>query len=154
VSSGLYEFLNFVHILAAAIWVGGGITLQVLAGRARRSRDAARVQGVMSDASVVARYVFAPAALVLFVVGFGLIAEGEWDFEPWIHFGFGAWALAFLSSVAFLGPEARRISALAYSGGEDAPELDGRLRRYFAVAGLESALLVLTIADMVVKPGL
>jgi uncharacterized membrane protein len=154
VSSGLYEFLNFVHILAAAIWVGGGITLQILAGRARRSADPGRVSGVMSDASVVARFVFAPAALVLFVVGFGLIAEGEWDFDPWIHFGFGVWALAFLSSVAFLGPEAGRIAALVESGGMAAPKVGERLRRYFVLAGIESTLLILAIADMVVKPGL
>jgi uncharacterized membrane protein len=154
VDSTGYEILNFVHILAAAVWVGGGITLQVLAGRARRSADPVHLQGVMSGTSAVARFVFAPAALVLFVAGFGLIAEGDWEWDPWIHFGLGVWALTFLSSIAFLGPESGRIAALVESGGVAAPEVRERLGRYFMVAGIESTLLILVIADMVVKPGL
>ena len=149
-----YELLNFVHILAAAVWVGGGVMLQVLLGRARRSTDPARLREAMSDAAWVGNRVFAPAALVLFIAGFGLVGQGEWEWEPWIFFGIAVWALSFVIAIAYYGRAAGEIIELLGEHGPDHPEVRDRVRRYFMVAGIETTLLVLVIADMVVKPGL
>ena len=35
----LYELLVIVHILAVALWIGGGVTVALLAARAWGSRD-------------------------------------------------------------------------------------------------------------------
>ena len=149
-----YELLNFVHILAAAVWVGGGVMLQVLLGRARRAADPARLRDAVSDAAWVGNRVFTPAALVLFVAGFGLVGQGEWDWEPWIFFGIAVWGLSFVIAVAYYGRAAGEIVELLGDHAPDHPEVRARVRRYFMVAGIESALLVLVMADMVVKPGL
>jgi uncharacterized membrane protein len=36
----LYEWLLFLHIVAAIVWIGGGVILQILGARLARSRDA------------------------------------------------------------------------------------------------------------------
>jgi uncharacterized membrane protein len=148
------ELLNAVHILAAAVWLGGGVMLQVLLGRARRSTDPARLSATLSDAAWVGNSVFAPAALVLFIAGFGLVGQGEWDWKPWIFFGIAAWAVLFLVGITYHGRAETRIVELLERHAPDAPPVRDRLRRYFMVAGIETLLLVLVVADMVVKPGL
>jgi uncharacterized membrane protein len=154
VDSTGYELLNFLHILAAAVWVGGGIMLQVLLGRARRSTDPDRLRDVMTDAAWVGNWVFAPAALVLVIAGFGLVGVGEWDWDPWILFGIAVWALSFVIAAVYYSGARTEISDLLADHSVDAPPVRDRVRRYFMVAGIETTLLVLVIADMVVKPGL
>jgi uncharacterized membrane protein len=154
VDSTGYELLNFVHILAAAVWLGGAVMLQALLGRARRATDPVRLRDAMTDAAWVSTRLFVPASLVLVVVGFGLIAEGEWGFDPWIHAGITGWALLFLIGVAFHGRAEGRIVELLAEHPPDAAPVRDRVRRYFMVAGIETLLLVLILADMVVKPGL
>jgi uncharacterized membrane protein len=154
VDSTGYELLNFVHILAAAVWVGGGIMLQILLGRARRSTDPARLRDAMTDAAWVGNRVFAPASLVLMIAGFGLIGQGKWDWDAWILFGIAVWAFSFLIGVGFYGRAATQISELLADHPVDAPPVRDGVRRYFMVSGIETTLLILVIADMVVKPGL
>ncbi len=36
----MYEAIQFVHILAAMVWVGGGFLLTIVTARAQRERDA------------------------------------------------------------------------------------------------------------------
>ena len=149
-----YDILNFVHILAAAVWVGGAVVLQVLLGRARRATEPNRLRETMADTGWVGSHIFGPAALVLVIAGFGLVGVGEWDWDPWILFGIGVWTLSFLISVGYYGRARSEIEELLAEHPPDAPPVRRRLSRYFMVAGIESALLILVIADMVVKPSL
>jgi hypothetical protein len=149
-----YDLLNFVHIVAAAVWLGGGVILQLIIGRARRATDPARLRDAMTDAAWVGNRVFAPAALVLVLAGFGLIAQGEWDWDPWIHLGITGWALLFLIGIAFHGRAEARIVELLAEQPPDAPPVRERVARYFMVTGIETLILVLVLLDMVLKPGL
>jgi uncharacterized membrane protein len=154
VDSTGYELLNFVHILAAGVWVGGGIMLQALIGRARRATEPARLRDTMTDAAWVGNRLFGPASLVLVIAGFGLVGQGEWDWDPWILFGIAAWALLFVVGIGYHGRAEARIVELLADHPTDAPAVRDRLRSYFMVSGIETLLLILVIADMVVKPGL
>ena len=76
----LDEVDGVVHVLAAVVWVGGGVTTQVLAFRIIRADDPARLAGFGKDIEKVGMFVFTPAALVVLLsalslrrVGFGLL---------------------------------------------------------------------------------
>ena len=149
-----YDLLNFLHILAAGVWLGGGVMMQVLLGRARRATDPTRLRDAMTDAAWVGNRVFAPAALVLVLAGFGLIGQGEWDWDAWILLGIAGWGLLFLIGIGFHTRAEGQIVELLAEHPLDAPPVRDRVRRYFIVTGIETLVLVLVILDMVVKPGL
>jgi hypothetical protein len=53
----------------------------------------------------------------------------------------------------FIGPESGRIARAIDAGGVDSPEAQMRINRIFLVSRIELTLLLLIVADMVVKPG-
>jgi hypothetical protein len=57
----LYEFLRFVHILAAAIWFGSGFLLHIQAYRA--SGDDAGLKRVLDDSVALSTGLFIPSSL-------------------------------------------------------------------------------------------
>jgi hypothetical protein len=75
----LYEPLVIVHIVAAAVWIGGGVTFSLLAARAWASRDDERALELSRMGDFVGTRMFAPATLVLLGAGVWAVAEGDWD---------------------------------------------------------------------------
>lgn len=151
----LYEFLVFVHVLMAVVWVGGGILIQVLAVRATASKDPARTAAIAGDAEWVGTRVFMPASIVLLIFGIWAAAEGDWKFgDAWISIGFAAFLFSFLVGMIFLGPESGRVKSAVREHGFDHPEVSRRLSKIAAFSRLELVILVVAIWAMVAKPGL
>jgi uncharacterized membrane protein len=149
-----YELLLFVHVLAAVVWVGGAMSLQVLAVRAERSPDAGRVADFATEAEWVGSRVFLPASIVLLLAGIGLTLEGDWGFTtPWVLLGLIAYGLSALTGSLFLGPESGRIGKLISEVGPQDPGVIARIKRIFLVSRIELAVLLLIVFDMTVKPG-
>jgi uncharacterized membrane protein len=150
----LYEFLLFLHITAAAVWVGGSTMLQAIYMRVRRAEPRRMIE-FMSDVSTVGTRLFVPTSLLLVILGFALAAEGNWDLgEFWIAAAMAVFLASFITGAAFLGPESGRISALAAERGPEDTEVRSRISRVLLVSRIELLLLVLVILDMVIKPGL
>lgn len=59
-----------------------------------------------------------------------------------------------LSAALFLGPQSGRLRKMYDTEGPDAPGAPALIRKLFLVSRIELALLVLIVADMVLKPGL
>lgn len=150
----LYEFLKFVHILAAVVWVGGAVTSQVISLLATRSGDASRRAALATEVEWLGTRVFTPASGVLFLFGIFLVIEGNWSFgEPWVGAGILIWLLSTIAGSAFYGPELGRIRKMGAAGGADSPAVTARVDRLLLVSRIELVLLVLAIFLMVVKPG-
>jgi uncharacterized membrane protein len=149
-----YDLLLFVHVLAAVVWVGGAVSLQVLAIRAERSGDGTRVASFATEAEWIGGRVFLPASLVLLLAGIGLTLEGDWGFTtPWVLLGLVAFGLSALTGSLFVGPESGRIGALITDLGPNDPVVAARIKRVFLVSRIELAVLILIVLDMTVKPG-
>ena len=149
-----YEFLKFVHVLAAAAWVGGGIVMQILAMRARRSNDPGRIAAFSGDAEAVGVRVFMPAAIVLLVSGIWAALRGDLDFgQAWISIGFAAVIATLFLEMGFLGPESGRLKALIAERGPTDPDVGRRVGKILLLARIELVVLVVAVWAMVVKPG-
>lgn len=150
-----FEFLKFVHVLMAVIWVGGGILIQVLAVRATRSKDAVRTATFAGDAEWVGLRVFMPASILLLIFGIWAAADVDYDFgKAWISIGFAAFLFSFLLGMLFLGPESGRIKKLTQAKGPDDPEVRRRISRIYMFSRIELVVLIIAIWAMVAKPGL
>ena len=148
-----YEVWKTIHILMAVIWVGGAFTVQVLALFAI-AVAAPRTEGrVREEAEKVGMRVFAPASLILVVMGFILVQKGHWDYHTWVILALIAFALSFLTGIAFLGPESGRIAKAIAAEGPDSPAVIARINRILLVSRIELAILILIVIDMVIKPG-
>ena len=148
------ELLLTLHILAAATWIGAALAVQVIAARMRPSTPDTVVDHFAIDAEAIGKMLFAPAAVVLLTTGVALVANEdlEWT-SAWILAGIGAFLVAGAVGGAFLGPEGRRIAALAREPGHDPADVRERARRRLLVARVDLLVLVLAVADMVYRPG-
>lgn len=148
-----YQAYLAVHILAATIWVGGALAIQVFGMRARRATSPQRMADFSEDAEWLGTRVFIPASLVLVVFGFLLIHEVGYDYRFWVVFPIVVWAASFLTGVAFLGPESGRLAKAIEANGVASPEVAGRIARIFTIARVELLFLILVVLDMALKPG-
>lgn len=147
-----YQWLLFVHILAAVVWVGGACAIQALTIRAARANDGPYLGRLTKEVEWVGTRIFVPASLVLVVFGFLLIHQEHYQYKFWLVFPIAVWALSFATGAGFLGPESRRISASIERHGIDGAETRMRIGRIFLVSRAELVLLLLVVADMVLKP--
>jgi uncharacterized membrane protein len=146
----LFEFLLFVHVAMAVIWVGGGLMMQFFGLRASMSGDPDRMAALGEDIEWIANRVFIPTSLLAFLTGLALVWESAYDFgDDWIVIGLALYAVTFLAGLLFLGPESARIGMLVEQGS---PEAGPRTLRLILLSRLDLVVLFLLVYDMTVKP--
>ena len=154
--TGMYEFLLTVHVLAAVLWVGGGVTLHILIRRALRLSDArARHEAVVELEWVGAKFFpFFSIALIIAAVLLVTREEGGWDFDhTFIQIGFTGWIISFLIGIGFYEREGNKRTDLVEAEGADSPAVASSLRRTAMVNSFELLILLLVVVAMTTKPG-
>ncbi len=148
-----YTFFKSVHIVAAAIWIGGAFMIQAFAFRILRTGDARRQAEFAKDSEVIGMRVFIPATWLLLLAGIAMMINLDWSWgQNWIVFGLIAFALSFVVGAGFLGPESGRIAKVIERDGPESPEAQRRIRRILLIGRCELIVLLAVIVNMVVKP--
>ena len=148
----LYDLLLFGHILAAMVWLGGGLMLVFVARRARASDDPRTIGEFARSLSYLGPRVLAPAVIGVLVSGVALVLDSAaWDFaQAWVLIAIGLFAVAFLVGAVYLSRVALQLER---SGGNDATLSRSLLDRWLIGYAVVLSVLVLIAADMVFKPG-
>jgi uncharacterized membrane protein len=148
-----YAFFKWVHVSGAVLWVGGGLTLTILALRAERSSDPIEMATIARQAAFVGERVFAPIGILVLLAGIGMVLNLHWDWgSSWIVIGLVGYAVTFLTGLLFLGPQAKRIGQLIETAGPEADETQAAIRRILLIARVDEGVLLLIVGAMVVKP--
>ena len=148
-----YTFFKSLHVVAAAIWVGGAFIMQAYALRITRSNDARRTADFAKDTEVVSMRVFIPATWVLLLAAIGMMINLDWSWgQNWVLLGLISWILSFVVGAGFLGPESGRIAKIIESEGPESPAAQARIRRILLISRLELVILLTVVVNMVVKP--
>ena len=152
----LYDWLKAFHILMAITWVGGAITLQLLAIRIVRENDHEQLRKFAGEAEFVGTRIFMPASLLLLLLGIAMvIEEPAWTFgQFWILAALAMFAFSFVSGAFYIGPNSARLKTMYENEGAASVEAPALIRRIFVVSRIEITLMVLIVFDMVLKPGL
>src|SRR5215218_1286559 len=153
IAATTYQWYLSIHILAAVLWVGGAFTIQLLAIRAARPNARLQLGSLASEIEWVGTRLFIPSSLILVIMGFLLVSEGNLDYELWIVFAIAVWAASFISGIAFLGPQSGKLGRDVEQYGPDSPQAMARLQKIFLVSRIELVLLLLVVLDMALKPG-
>jgi uncharacterized membrane protein len=152
-TSHWYALFKVAHVAGAVFWVGGGLTLTVLALWAERKSDPREMALIAKQAAFVGERFFAPAGLIVFAMGIGMVTNLGLDWGKfWIVAGLVGYALTFLTGLLVLGPQAKRIGELIETVGPDAAETQAAIRRILLLARFDEGVLLLVVADMVLKP--
>ena len=142
-----------MHVILAVVWVGGGVLLTILAIRAQRESDPRAVVTVAQQAAFAGEKIFAPAGLVVFLMGIAMMLNTNWGWGTfWIDAGLVGYAITFITGIAVLSPLAKKIKASAEQNGPEHPETIALIDRILLIARVDIAVLLLVIADMVTKP--
>jgi uncharacterized membrane protein len=150
----LYDWLLFLHVVAAMVWVGGIVALNVLATQVLRSGGTEAVSRFTDSLRFIGPVMLAPSVVALLAFGIWMVADSEaWDFgQRWVQVGVGLLVVAFVVGAAFQSRSALGAQRAASAGDE--VEAVRQLRRWSC--GMRVILLLLLVGtwDMVVKPWL
>jgi uncharacterized membrane protein len=153
-ATGLYDWLLFGHIVAAMVWLGGGVVLAALAARVLRARKPEEVERFLGNLRVIGPLVLAPATVG--VVGLGVwmvLTSSAWGFgQLWVQLAVGLFAAAFVIGAAHQSRTAIAAERAATRGDHVAALR--QLARWSWGYGVIVLLLVVATWDMVNKPGL
>ncbi len=149
----LYDLLLFLHISAAVIWIGSGFLINVLAFRANKNDDTEGLRRILGDVDALAKTVFIPASLAVFVLGVLMVIDQDaWKFDQlWIVLGLIGYFATFVTGLAVLTPRAERTGAQLSQEGMT-PAVIAQIRELLVLARLDLVVLFLVISDMAIKP--
>lgn len=151
----MYEFLLTIHVLAAVIWVGGGIAMHILGRRVLKRNDPQEIYKFSEEVNIIGLRLYAPVSLILLVAGILLVNEVGYEFsQTWITLGFLGWIISFLVGIGYYGPQDKKLQTLVAAEGPTAPGVVANVRQALLVNSIEILILVLVIIDMTTKPGL
>jgi uncharacterized membrane protein len=150
----VYDWLLFGHIVAAMVWLGGGVMLAAFAVGAVRGGDPAAVARLVRSLRVVGPAILAPATIAAPALGVWLVLDSDaWDFgQTWVQLALALFAAAFAVGAAHQSRAAILADRAVARGDDDAARR--HLTRWTWGYGLVVLLLLAVAWDMVFKPGL
>ncbi len=151
--SGWYAVFKLVHVGTVVFWVGGGLLLTVLGLRAERAKNPSELATIARQAAFAGERIFAPGGLLVLAMGIAMVINHHIGFgTTWVDIGLVGYALTFTTGIAVLSPAAKRVAALIEGKGAEHPETQAAIRRILLIARLDVGVLLLVIADMLMKP--
>ena len=148
-----YAAFKTIHVIFAVAWVGGGLLLMILGLRAQRETDPGAVVAIARQAAFAGEKIFAPAGLVVFVMGIAMMLNTNWGWGTfWVDAGLVGYAVTFVTGIAVLSPLAKKIKVSAEQNGPEHPETIALIDRILLIGRFDAAVLLLGIADLVTKP--
>jgi Predicted integral membrane protein (DUF2269) len=148
----VYPYVEFVHIAAVVLWLGGGSMSVFSAIKAELAHNAADFARVLGDTVFFSMRLFVPAGLVAFACGLAMAYLAELFSELWISIGIAGFAVTFLTGALVIRPRAEKLLPLIRSGAP-AADVFGPGREIIAIAKFDYVMLFTIVSDMVLKPG-
>jgi uncharacterized membrane protein len=150
----LYDFLLFLHVAAAVIWVGGGFALNVLGSRLVKTAGPEEKAGFARQVAFIGQRIFAPVSGLLFLAGVFLTLD-RWSFKDlWIAIGVVGFLYSAITGAAIIGPLSAKTGKLIESSGADDPQVSHNIKKLFALGRVELVVMFIVIAAMTMKPTL
>jgi uncharacterized membrane protein len=150
------SWLLLIHVVAATIWIGGGVTVSLIGARARGSDDPLVVRDFSRLLSYLGLRVFTPAVILVLLSGIGIVlADSEWAFtQTWVLLAIAAFVVAFLIGALYLGRSAIHLERLAADPAMSLAAARELLGRWLVGYGVVLLVLLFALWDMVFKPGI
>jgi uncharacterized membrane protein len=148
----LYHILLFFHITAAVIWIGAGVTLEILGWRAARGHRPEQRNELIAISEWFAPRIFMPAALLTLLFGILMVSFGRPTFSQfWVVFALIGFLLTAFIGGAFVGRLSKQTSELIKKKKKE-KLIDQLYQKVVLASRIDFALLFIILFDMVIKP--
>lgn len=148
-----YELYLSIHLLAIVIWLGGGLTVNILLTRIFNTGDMNAYATAAVNVGWIGQRLYTGASVVALVTGLLLTSELDVNvYEPWVLFGLLVLIASAVVGATVLGPTAEKTGELlASAAGPEA--VREQFTKLVTINRVELLLLFLVVVDMAVKPG-
>jgi uncharacterized membrane protein len=152
----LENLFHFLHQLAAIVWLGGVLALNVLQLQVGRGQDRAALGPLLRRTDMYGRAVIAPAGLVTLLTGIVLVIQDDdasWSaLRVW-------WGIVGMFASLALGATLIRVNnaelrRLTADAGHDDRQVIARQQRAAALYGVNLLVLLSVVWAMVFRPTL
>jgi uncharacterized membrane protein len=152
----LYDWVLLGHIVAAITWVGGAITMQMVGARLVGVEGPDALATFARTMEWIGPRLYMPASLAVLGFGIALVSVSDaWSIgQLWIVLALVGVAISAIGGAVYFGPQAKRIGEALRTEGAESERAQALIRRVFVVGRIDLLLLLLIVADMVLKPGL
>jgi uncharacterized membrane protein len=148
-----YSLFKAIHVTVAVVWVGGGVSIMINGIRAQRTSDTREIVSLAQQAAFLGEKVFAPAGLVVFLMGIAMMINTNWGWGHfWVIVGLLGYAATFGVGIGVLSPLAKKIHHSAQENGPEHPETLALIERVMLIGRIDVGILLIVILDMVTKP--
>lgn len=146
-----YALAKFFHIVAAIVWLGGGLAVTLLAIRADRANDDADLIKAILNVVYLTPRMIVPASILTLVFGLIMIWLGQSFSDLWIILGLVGFGASLVVGMGFLRPMSERVAETVAREGVG-PAAVGQGRHLLQHVKFDMVLLYTIVADMVLKP--
>ncbi len=152
-SMSRYEFLVFIHVLAAAAWFGAALLAIVLLEVATRASDTPWVVQLGGYDEKLAKFLFIPSAIITLLAGLALVFDGPWSFreDGWVIVGLVLFFGIFVLGLGLIVPAGKKLAALA-QGDASAADVQEQIGKLRMLSWIDVGLLAAAIFFMTTKP--
>lgn len=149
------SWLQYLHVLGAMVWVGGGVMLLLMGARAQTSTDPSAIAEFASTLRYVGLRALMPAVVIVLVTGVWLVLDSsEWQFsQTWVILALALFALAFLIGAIYLSRVGIEMERVVDAGAERTADAAALVRRWRLGYAVVLLILLVVLWDMIVKPG-
>lgn len=146
-----YPYAKLLHIVFAALWIGGGIAMILLGLAAARSRDDDRLVRVVLQVVWLSERLFIPSSLLTVTFGAAMVWLAHSFADLWVLLGLGGFAATFVTGVFIIKPMADKVAATFAAEGSS-PAAASLSRRILRTAIFDYTAILLVVVVMVFKP--
>lgn len=152
----LGTWLQFIHVLGAIGWLGGGLMLTLLGLRARSSPSPEAAGEFARTLPYVGPRLLLPSSLAVPVTGVWMVLDSSaWKFSQlWVVLAIGLFLVALAVGALYVGRVGIQLARATDAGAASTAEMALMLRRWLLGYGVVLAVLLVAVWDMVFKPGL
>ncbi len=149
----MFDLMLFLHLLGVSAWFGGSL-VGMFGSRTMTTGDSKVAAAWYRSMVVMGRFIHMPAALVVFITGFGLVGLESDRYEmtmPFVVVGILTVIASAALAMVISAPYARRAATLYEAGDENAARTTAR--RLASAGWVDLGLLVFAILVMVTRWG-
>lgn len=147
----LDTWLAVLHVVGGSVWVGCWAAICVVAADVVRAPTSDAVRRLLRLMRVLGPAVIGPSTVAVLVAGVALVLRQPWvDMSDlWIVLGLVAYAIVTALGILGLGRTAKRATAAL--DRDDLASAASEARRWYRLALVVTAILILATVDMVLK---
>lgn len=149
----MYDTLQTIHVLAAVVWVGGGV-FHVFASAQLDGASPEVMERWAAVGQRAGQVYYGPAAILTLLAGIGMVLVGDisWG-EPFISIGLGGVAASIVLGAVLVERASKELTAEIEGGGGDPERVAELTLRIRMLSVADVAILTVVIWAMVVQPG-